>query len=189
MEKIVGAVLVFLVTLVLILSGLLWYHIKKVEPPIEIVKIETVTVVRVDTFYVERVRHIPLHIPGPITEVPLPSGEVERTYQTQIEDTLLTGTITSVVHGTLVKQDFDYTISIPTIRETITETTTITKVLPPKRILAVGLEVPVAPFYTSVSPVVRYQSRRGTGVHYRYQPETQVTPAGHHIGITLPIKF
>jgi hypothetical protein len=139
------------------------------------VKVDTLKIKgKTDTvkIVVEKPIYIEVKIPTPVTvTVPSDSGDiVVNEYTTEIKDSLITGTITSQVDGTLVSQTLNYT---PLFPKYITRTDTIiidkheTSVLK-RNYIGLGAEIGGSATSVNVSPKISLDTRKGYIYSYRY---------------------
>ena len=111
-------------------------------------------------------------------------------YTAGIEDSLIIGSITSKVDGVLVNQDFEYTPKFPKyiiITDTVTNniTETITKVLPKKRELYMGLYAGGNTTTFNLMPVLSFKDKKDRMFSYGYN----VIDNTHNVGFQTKIKL
>ena len=133
---------------------------------------------------VEKPIYIKVNIPTPVTvTVPSDSGSIAvHEYSSEIKDSLLIGTITSRVDGTLIAQDFTYE---PLFPKYITRTDTIvidkheTSVVK-RNYIGLGAEIGGSATSVNVSPKLSLITRKGYTYSYRYG----LMDGSHNIGMT-----
>ena len=167
-----------------------YLHIFRISPEPE-PRIVTVTTVRVDTVEITgppRIIQIPVPSPAIVDTLYLdpPSCEelsLTRTYTSEVSDSLIEGTWVATVQGFLQSSEFTYTPKFPKyITNTVETTTTITKVITPKRYLSVG---GFARFdaVTAFGVQAAYTTSNRRSLIYGYD----LTTSSHQIGILIPV--
>lgn len=145
-----------------------------------------------DTVFVELEKpiYITVGVPTPTTiTVPTPDGGTMTVheYSSEVRDSLIEGTITSRVDGTLLSQDFEYKPLFPkyiTRVDTflVDKTETVVK---EKNYISLGGEIGLSATSLNLSPVVSLYTKRGYTYSYRYGLFDQT----HNIGIQKRISF
>lgn len=156
-------------------------------PPIR-TKVETKTIVKsnTDTIYIpSKTHYIPIHILEPVF---IDSNYLK--YNNPYEDSLISGTITSVVIGEMLSQTLEYTPKFPKYIHTtdsIFITTTITNDIfeKPKNQVYVGLTIVNVPTQLSLSPTISFKDKRNNLYSYQYD----VFYNTHSIGFQKLIKL
>lgn len=170
--------------IILVLGVLLFYcYAQQPETVIETV-IETRTVTKIDTVYIEKTVYVELPVPPPDT-VYINDEETLR-YTTEHVDSLLRATITTWSKGEIVKQDFDYTPLFPKyITRTdsifVDKTTTITRTRYPSGIF-IGAETSLMGDQIDLSPKVQWV-RRDFAIGYRYGINTN----SHNLSVMIKL--
>lgn len=116
--------------------------------------------------------YIKVNIPVPVTvTVPSETGDIiVHEYSSEIKDSLITGTITTQVDGTLIAQDFKYKPLFPkyiTRTDTIIIDKTETSVIK-RNYLGLGAEIGGSATNANVSPKLSLITRKGYTYSYRY---------------------
>lgn len=138
---------------------------------------------------VDRPIYITVGIPTPtVVTVTSDSGDIAvNQYVTEINDSLIEGTITSKVDGTLIAQHLDY---IPLFPKYITRVDTLvvdrtTTVVKKKNYLGIGAEIGGSSSSFNVSPIVSLTTKKGYIYNYRYG----LLDKTHNIGIVRRLSF
>jgi len=147
---------------------------------------DTVISRHVDTIkFIDTVEYyIAVEIPTPI----LDSVTKLNTYIADFEDSLISGSIVSKVDGVLVNQDFNYTPKFPEyimITDTLQITETITKMLPKKRELYMGLYAGGNANTFNLTPVISFKDKKDRMFSYGYN----VIDNTHNVGFQTKIKL
>lgn len=147
---------------------------------------DTVISRHVDTIkFIDTVEYyIAVEIPTPI----LDSVTKLNTYIADFEDSLISGSIVSKVDGVLVNQDFNYTPKFPEyimITDTLQITETITKMLPKKRELYMGLYAGGNDNTFNLTPVISFKDKKDRMFSYGYN----VIDNTHNVGFQTKIKL
>lgn len=147
---------------------------------------DTVTTRTVDTIqFVDTVKYyVAIEVPTPVYD----TIKELNIYTSDFEDSLLIGTVTSEVDGVLVHQDFEYTPKFPKyiqIHDTTTITKTVTKVLPKKRELYMGLYAGGNATTFNLTPVISFKDKKDRMFSYGYN----VIDKTHNVGFQTKIKL
>jgi len=147
---------------------------------------DTVISRHVDTIkFIDTVEYyIAVEIPTPM----LDSVTKLNTYIADFEDSLISGSIVSKVDGVLVNQDFNYTPKFPEyimITDTLQITETITKMLPKKRELYMGLYAGGNANTFNLTPVISFKDKKDRMFSYGYN----VIDNTHNVGFQTKIKL
>jgi hypothetical protein len=152
---------------------------------------DTVTVTHVDTVFAEQeVRYVEVKVPSEpiIITNPIDTTAIAHEYTTEIKDSLVEGTITSIVDGTLIDQKFEYKPLFPQYIYTtdsviVTNTNEVDKT--PKLLLSIGGEIGGNMNAFNISPVVMLSTKRGYSYSYRYGIIDQT----HNVGVLVALRF
>ena len=158
------------------------------EPCDTIVTTKTVTALIPgipDTTYIEIEKpiYIKVNIPVPTTiTVPAADGDmIVNEYTTEIKDSLLEGSITSRVDGTLVSQEFNYVPLFPKyihVTDTFKEAAS-SVVVKKHAYLGIGGEIGGSSTSINISPKITYTTKNNYIYSYRYGALDET----HNIGV------
>lgn len=147
---------------------------------------DTINIRTIDTIeFIDTIKYyvkveIPVPIYDPVTEL--------NTYTSQFEDSLLSGSVVSTVNGVLVDQEFTYTPKFPKyimIYDTTKITETITKVLPSRIELYIGLYAGGNKNTFNLTPVVSIKDKKDRIFSYGYNVIDNTHNVGFQTKITL----
>lgn len=176
MKNVVIAILSLLLT-----ATIIWLAIEIRNPEYKIkTKVDTTKIVERDTVFTDTtIRRYNLTVPPPIEEDSSEdSNFIERTYKTSISDSLIDGTVTTVVKGFMVDQQFSYRPTFRPLRVTTNVNTTvtkdITKTVAPKPFPSVGLDIGMNnQGLKELEPSIWWTTKRHNsyGLGYKFTPE------------------
>lgn len=175
----------FIQPIIIAVLGILLIYalLNKPDPDVQIVtRTEVNTVTTIDTVFVRDTLFVNLPIFDPTPDI-IDEVEVNK-YTTTVSDSLIEGTVTSWVEGTLHQQTFEYTPKFPqyitrtdsVFVDTVTE---ITRTHYPSGIF-VGGEVAIVAEQFDISPRIQYV-RRDFSIGYRYGINTN----SHHLSLMI----
>ena len=147
---------------------------------------DTITTRNVDTIqFIDTIEYyIAVEIPTPVFD----TFTELNTYTADFEDSLIKGNIVSKVDGVLVNQEFNYTPKFPEyimITDTVKITETITKMLPKKRELYIGLYAGGNANTFNLTPVISFKDKKDRMFSYGYN----VIDNTHNVGFQTKIKL
>lgn len=153
---------------------------------VESITYDTITTRHIDTIhFVDTVKYfVKVEIPIPVYDTTTKLN----TYTAIVEDSLISGSIVSKIDGVLVDQNFTYTPKFPKyikIHDTTTITKTITKVLPNKRELYLGVFAGGNINTFNLTPVVSFKDKKDRMFSYGYN----IIDNTHNVGFQTKIKL